>query len=92
MTLAFSQCPNTQVVMSGYSQGAQVVHLAAADLPAATMAKVSAVVTYGDPGSLPFLPPFLPWPLGIVWPRDPPRMRLADFLPRPRHPRCEHRR
>lgn len=49
--LAFSQCPDTQVVMSGYSQGAQVVHLAAADLPAATMAKVGAVVTFGDPGS-----------------------------------------
>lgn len=48
--LAFSQCPDTQVVMSGYSQGAQVVHLAAADLPAATMEKVSAVVTFGDPG------------------------------------------
>lgn len=50
MTQAFSQCPDTQVVMSGYSQGAQVTHLAAADLPAATMEKVSAVVTFGDPG------------------------------------------
>lgn len=36
--------------MSGWSQGAQVTHLAAADLPAATMEKVSAVVTFGDPG------------------------------------------
>lgn len=51
MTQAFSQCPDTQVVMSGYSQGAQVTHLAAADLPAATMEKVSAVVTFGDPGA-----------------------------------------
>lgn len=50
VTQAFSQCPDTQVVMSGYSQGAQVTHLAAADLPAATMEKVSAVVTFGDPG------------------------------------------
>ncbi|PSR73534.1 cutinase-domain-containing protein [Coniella lustricola] len=50
VTQAFSQCPDTQVVMSGYSQGAQVVHLAAAALPAATMEKVSAVVTFGDPG------------------------------------------
>lgn len=51
VTQAFSQCPDTQVVMSGYSQGAQVTHLAAADLPAATMEKVSAVVTFGDPGA-----------------------------------------
>lgn len=51
VTQAFSQCPDTQVVMSGYSQGAQVTHLAAADLPAATMEKVSAVVTFGDPGT-----------------------------------------
>lgn len=60
VTLAFSQCPNTQVVMSGYSQGAQVVHDAAADLPAATMAKVGAVVTFGDPGSS--------WPLFFLVP------------------------
>lgn len=38
--------------MSGYSQGAQVVHDAASALPAATMEKVSAIVTYGDPGKL----------------------------------------
>lgn len=49
VTLAFSQCPDTQVVVSGYSQGAQLVHLAAAQLPDATMSKVSAVVTFGDP-------------------------------------------
>lgn len=41
--------------MGGYSQGAQVTHLAAADLPAATMEKVSAVVTFGDPGEHPAL-------------------------------------
>ncbi|KAJ4387622.1 hypothetical protein N0V93_008219 [Gnomoniopsis smithogilvyi] len=51
VTQAFSQCPGTQVVMSGYSQGAQVTHLTAADLPAATMQQVSAVVTFGDPDS-----------------------------------------
>ncbi|CAN8105236.1 unnamed protein product [Discula destructiva] len=49
VTQAFSQCPDTQVVISGYSQGAQVTHRAAADLSAATMEKVSAVVTFGDP-------------------------------------------
>lgn len=36
--------------MSGYSQGAQLVHNAASELPASTMDKVSAVVTFGDPG------------------------------------------
>jgi cutinase len=45
-----SQCPNTKVVMSGYSQGGQLVHNAAKLLPAATMARVSSVVIFGDPG------------------------------------------
>ncbi|KAM3066912.1 separase/separin [Clarireedia jacksonii] len=44
-----SACPNTKVVMSGYSQGGQLVHNAAKLLPAATMAKVSSVVIFGDP-------------------------------------------
>jgi len=42
-------CPNAKIVMSGYSQGGQLVHNAAAMLPAATMAKVSSVVIFGDP-------------------------------------------
>jgi cutinase len=45
-----SQCPSTKVVMSGYSQGGQLVHNAAKLLPAATMAGVSSVVIFGDPG------------------------------------------
>ena len=38
---AMSQCPNTKVVMSGYSQGGQLVHKAAKQLSAAVAAKVS---------------------------------------------------
>lgn len=43
------QCPNTKIVMSGYSQGGQLVHNAAKLLPASTMAAVSSVVIFGDP-------------------------------------------
>jgi cutinase len=45
--------------MSGYSQGGQLVHNAAKLLPASTMAQVSSVVIFGDPGKLSFrlLPP-----------------------------------
>ncbi|KAF4977564.1 hypothetical protein FZEAL_5935 [Fusarium zealandicum] len=46
---AFEKCPSTKVVMSGYSQGAMLVHNAAKSLPAAITGKVSAVVNFGDP-------------------------------------------
>ncbi|KAK0121473.1 hypothetical protein ONS95_009767 [Cadophora gregata] len=46
---AMTACPDTQVVMAGYSQGGQLVHNAAAMLPAATAAKVSSAVIFGDP-------------------------------------------
>lgn len=36
-------------MVSGYSQGAQVVHDAAAILPANVTSKISTVVLYGDP-------------------------------------------
>jgi cutinase len=36
-------------VLSGYSQGAQVVHKAAQKTSAASAAKVAAVVVFGDP-------------------------------------------
>lgn len=42
-------CPNSKIVMSGYSQGGQLVHNAANILGAETMAKVSSVVIFGDP-------------------------------------------
>jgi len=46
---AASQCPSTQIVLSGYSQGAQVVHLGAQQLSASVASHVSAVVLFGDP-------------------------------------------
>ncbi|PQE12619.1 hypothetical protein CJF30_00002482 [Rutstroemia sp. NJR-2017a BBW] len=49
ITQTLSSCPDTKVVMSGYSQGGQLVHNAAKMLPAATMAKVNSVVIFGDP-------------------------------------------
>ncbi|PQE15609.1 cutinase protein [Rutstroemia sp. NJR-2017a BBW] len=49
VTSTLSSCPNTKVVMSGYSQGGQVVHKAAKLLPAETTAKVSSAVIFGDP-------------------------------------------
>jgi cutinase len=50
VTSALSSCPDTKLVMSGYSQGGQLVHKAAKLLPAATTAKVSSAVIFGDPG------------------------------------------
>ncbi|KAL9943726.1 hypothetical protein D7B24_000190 [Verticillium nonalfalfae] len=46
---AASQCPNTRIVLSGYSQGAQLVHNAAEQISAAVTARVTAVLTFGDP-------------------------------------------
>ncbi|CAO2656490.1 Nn.00g052930.m01.CDS01 [Neocucurbitaria sp. VM-36] len=46
---AIASCPDSKVVMSGYSQGALVVRSTAASLPADTMSQVSSVVTFGDP-------------------------------------------
>ncbi|KAF3349950.1 Cutinase like protein [Verticillium longisporum] len=46
---AVTQCPNTKIVLSGYSQGAQVVHNAAGQLTAAQTNRVTAVLTFGDP-------------------------------------------
>lgn len=45
---AISQCPNTKIVMSGYSQGGQVVHKAAT-LLGETMKSVNSAVIFGDP-------------------------------------------
>lgn len=46
---AAKKCPNTKIVMSGYSQGAMLVHNAAKTIPAETAQKVAAVVNFGDP-------------------------------------------
>ncbi|KAF6816185.1 cutinase [Colletotrichum plurivorum] len=46
---AVTQCPNTKIVLSGYSQGAQLVHNAANKLTAAQTNRISAVLLFGDP-------------------------------------------
>ncbi|KAF5672295.1 cutinase [Fusarium heterosporum] len=46
---AASQCPSTKIVISGYSQGAQLVHNAAALLSSSVTNRVTAAVTFGDP-------------------------------------------
>ncbi|KAI0477056.1 putative cutinase [Xylariaceae sp. FL0804] len=51
ITNIYSQCPDTKLVLGGYSQGGALVHNAAADLPASTMAKVAAITIFGDPDS-----------------------------------------
>lgn len=43
------KCPDTQVVLAGYSQGAQLVHKAGAQLDSATATAVKAVTVFGDP-------------------------------------------
>ncbi|KAI9329016.1 cutinase [Zopfochytrium polystomum] len=48
---AMSACPNTKVVMAGYSQGGQLVHNAANMLPASVMAQVNSAVIFGDPNN-----------------------------------------
>ncbi|KAF3025490.1 separase/separin [Neopestalotiopsis sp. 37M] len=51
VTQAMTQCPDTKVVMAGYSQGGQLVHNAAKMLPASTSSKVAAAVIFGDPNN-----------------------------------------
>ncbi|KAL9614279.1 MAG: hypothetical protein Q9167_001235 [Letrouitia subvulpina] len=46
---AVSQCPDTQIVLSGYSQGAQLVHNGVDQIPPEVAARVGAVVLFGDP-------------------------------------------
>ncbi|KAK2729077.1 cutinase [Colletotrichum kahawae] len=47
---AMISCPYTKIAISGYSQGALVVRSTVQSLPAATMAKINSVLTFGDPG------------------------------------------
>ncbi|KAF7890402.1 hypothetical protein EAF00_008717 [Botryotinia globosa] len=49
VTSTLSGCPHTKLVISGYSQGGQLVHNAAKLLPAHTTAKISSAVIFGDP-------------------------------------------
>jgi len=48
-TASANSCPDTAIVISGYSQGAQVTHLAAGLLSSATRNRVTAAVVFGDP-------------------------------------------
>ncbi|KAF6805587.1 cutinase [Colletotrichum sojae] len=48
---AMTRCPTSKLVVSGYSQGALVVRSTTHSLPAATIAKISSVVLFGDPGN-----------------------------------------
>jgi cutinase len=45
---AVTKCPSTKIVVSGYSQGAQLVHTATQRLSAAAANRVTAIVTFGD--------------------------------------------
>ncbi|EAU89783.1 triacylglycerol lipase [Coprinopsis cinerea okayama7 len=42
-------CPSAKIFLSGYSQGAQVVHLAAAQLASSVQSRINGVITFGDP-------------------------------------------
>ncbi|KAJ8071336.1 hypothetical protein OCU04_001668 [Sclerotinia nivalis] len=42
-------CPNTHLTVSGYSQGAQLVHLAMSSLSGTTASRIKSVVMFGDP-------------------------------------------
>ncbi|KAH8828602.1 cutinase [Flagelloscypha sp. PMI_526] len=46
---AKASCPNTKIVLSGYSQGAQLVHNSVKIMSTATASSVAAVVMFGDP-------------------------------------------
>jgi type IV secretory pathway VirJ component len=48
-----AKCPDTKLIMSGYSQGCQIVHNAVEQLPAATASKISSVLLFGDPCKIP---------------------------------------
>ncbi|KAG5652787.1 hypothetical protein H0H81_003667 [Sphagnurus paluster] len=49
VTAQATACPNTKIFISGYSQGAQVAHLAAGQLSADVQKRVNGAVVFGDP-------------------------------------------
>ncbi|KIJ53986.1 carbohydrate esterase family 5 protein [Sphaerobolus stellatus SS14] len=49
ITSQANSCPQTKIIMSGYSQGAQLVHKAAPQLSSAVQSRVDAIVMFGDP-------------------------------------------
>lgn len=48
ITAAAKECPDAQFVISGYSQGAAVIHGAVPGLSDAVKAQIAAAVTFGD--------------------------------------------
>ncbi|KAH8842829.1 hypothetical protein MCOR27_009387 [Pyricularia oryzae] len=44
-----ADCPNTGIIISGYSQGAQLMHNAADQLDPASASHITAAVAFGDP-------------------------------------------
>ncbi|KAI1364282.1 carbohydrate esterase family 5 protein [Xylaria arbuscula] len=48
LTGAATKCPSSKFVVSGYSQGAALVHAAVEQLAATARARIYAAVTYGD--------------------------------------------
>lgn len=49
VTKALAKCPDTQIILSGYSQGAMLVHNTMGALNSTAAAAVKAAVTFGDP-------------------------------------------
>ncbi|KIJ22658.1 carbohydrate esterase family 5 protein [Sphaerobolus stellatus SS14] len=56
VTAQVSACPNTKIVISGYSQGAQLVHKGSVLLSTSVQSRVNAVVMFGDPDNGQALP------------------------------------
>ncbi|TLS27308.1 hypothetical protein PpBr36_04277 [Pyricularia pennisetigena] len=50
--LAQTKCPASKVFVVGYSQGAQVAHNVVNALPAITAARITGILTFGDPDAL----------------------------------------
>jgi cutinase len=46
-----ASCPNTKIVLGGYSQGSTVIDLATNDMPAPVADHVAAVALFGEPSS-----------------------------------------
>ncbi|BDN82761.1 putative cutinase [Mycobacterium pseudoshottsii] len=48
---AVANCPNTKIVLGGYSQGATVIDLASTAMPSTVADNVAAVALFGEPSS-----------------------------------------
>lgn len=62
VTQAVADCPDSKVIMSGYSQGAQLVHNAAELMDASVTAQVAGTVLFGDPSMFLILTGLVPTP------------------------------